>query len=99
MLRTKMLKCECVLRLDFSRQHDRETRFKPTVTDTIYLVVDTNVLLDHIRILKSLVEDIAFTRVPIVVICPGIVLNELDRCMPSILPPVFILMRLCWLCV
>jgi len=95
MLQTKILKCKCVLWLVHQRDH--KTCFKPTVADTIYLVVDTNILLGHIHILKNLVEDIASTRVPLVVICPGIVLNELDRCTSSILIPESILMTLCWL--
>jgi hypothetical protein len=56
------------------------TYLKPAAADTIYIVVDTNVLLDHIRILKNFVEDIIFAKVPIKVICPGIVLHELDQC-------------------
>ncbi|KXN86430.1 Transcriptional protein swt1 [Leucoagaricus sp. SymC.cos] len=62
--------------LDNVANQDIEMRI--AATDTIYIVADTNILLDHIRILKSLVEDIAFVRVPITIICPGIVLHELD---------------------
>ncbi|KAJ3568610.1 hypothetical protein NP233_g5605 [Leucocoprinus birnbaumii] len=58
---------------------NRDIEMQPAVADAIFLVVDTNILLDHLRILRSFVEDIAFAKVPITVICPGIVLHELDR--------------------
>ncbi|XP_006460248.1 hypothetical protein AGABI2DRAFT_117208 [Agaricus bisporus var. bisporus H97] len=47
-------------------------------SDTIYIVLDTNILLHHLHILKNLVEDIVAASAPITLICPGIVLNELD---------------------
>lgn len=58
---------------------NQDIEMQPVAADAIYLVVDTNVLLDHIRILRNFVEDVAFAKVPITVICPGIVLHELDR--------------------
>lgn len=58
------------------------TSLKPASNNTIYIILDTNILLHHLKILKNLVEDIAFASIPISVICPGVVLNELDLYVP-----------------
>ncbi|KAJ7638953.1 PIN domain-containing protein [Roridomyces roridus] len=42
------------------------------------LVMDTNILLDHLGMLQRFTEDVEKRRLPILLIIPGAVLNELD---------------------
>ncbi|KAJ7665504.1 PIN domain-containing protein [Mycena rosella] len=46
--------------------------------DTTCLVVDTNILLEHLSLLQQFVRDVERARLSILVIIPGAVLNELD---------------------
>jgi len=44
-----------------------------------YLVIDTNVMLDHFEAVKQFVDDAERLALPVVVILPGAVVIELDR--------------------
>jgi len=44
-----------------------------------YMIVDTNILLHHYEALRSLVDDVNSAAVPLIVVIPGIVVQELDR--------------------
>lgn len=74
----KISKCRYVLLHICELQLHRLDSLKSVTSDTIYIVLDTNILLHHLHILKNLVEDIVAASAPITLICPGIVLNELD---------------------
>jgi hypothetical protein len=74
----KISKCKYVLHYIRVLHSHRVDFLKSVTSDTIYIVLDTNILLHHLRILKNLVEDIVAASAPIVLLCPGIVLNELD---------------------
>ncbi len=59
-----------------------------------YLVLDTNVLIDHLNVLRWFSEDIEAMDLPMKIIVPRVVLSELDgygsriiplRCMISLL--------------
>ena len=45
----------------------------------MYIVLDTNILLGYYEALRTFVEDVERTEVPVVVVIPGIVVQELDR--------------------
>ena len=45
----------------------------------IYIVLDTNVLLNHLSVVKRVVAAIEVEKLPIVVLIPGIVVSELDK--------------------
>jgi hypothetical protein len=74
----KISKCKYVLHYICELPSHRLDFLKSVTSDTIHIVLDTNILLHHLRILKNLVEDIVAASAPITLICPGIVLNELD---------------------
>ncbi|KAF6762320.1 PIN domain-containing protein [Ephemerocybe angulata] len=44
-----------------------------------YIIMDTNILLGHYEALRTFVEDIEKLSAPILVVVPGIVVQELDR--------------------
>ncbi|KAJ7180215.1 PIN domain-containing protein [Mycena crocata] len=50
----------------------------PVDESTTCLIVDTNILLQHLRLLQQFVRDVERAALPILVIIPGAVLNELD---------------------
>lgn len=43
-----------------------------------YLVIDTNVLIDQLAVIKRLSEDVEAHSIPIVIVIPNVVLTELD---------------------
>lgn len=43
------------------------------------MIVDTNILLHFYEALRTFVEDVEKTKVPVVVVFPGIVVQEFDR--------------------
>ncbi|TCD68213.1 hypothetical protein EIP91_011385 [Steccherinum ochraceum] len=45
---------------------------------SIYIVIDTNVLIDQLAVIKRLSEDVEAHDVPIVIVIPNVVLTELD---------------------
>lgn len=51
----------------------------PSSEGTRFLVIDTNVLLDHLEVLKTFVEVVKALNLPVAVVIPGIVIQELDR--------------------
>ena len=56
------------------------TMYKPPpLESTIYVVVDTNILLGYYEALRTFVEDVEKVEAPVVVVFPGIVVQELDR--------------------
>lgn len=57
-----------------------DVEMKPPPSESgVYLVVDTNILLGYYEALRTFVEDVEKTEVPVVVVVPGIVVQELDR--------------------
>lgn len=50
----------------------------PPSESTRFLVIDTNVLLDHLEVLEQFVKDIKEWNLPVIVVIPGIVIQELD---------------------
>jgi hypothetical protein len=51
----------------------------PVTALTIYLVLDTNILLHHFDVVVQFVSDIERLKLPVTVIIPGVVIYELDR--------------------
>ncbi|TFK43433.1 PIN domain-containing protein [Crucibulum laeve] len=45
---------------------------------SVYVIVDTNILLHHFEVLSQFVEDVERLSVPLTVVIPGAVINELD---------------------
>ena len=45
---------------------------------TIYIVLDTNILLHHFDVVVQFVSDIERQALPITIIIPGVVIYELD---------------------
>ena len=46
----------------------------------LYLVLDTNVLIDYLDVIKRFNEDIERLSLPITIIIPNVLLSELDGC-------------------
>lgn len=46
----------------------------------LYLVLDTNVLIDYLDVMKRFNEDIERLSLPITIIIPNVLLSELDGC-------------------
>ncbi|KAI0939206.1 hypothetical protein AcV5_000689 [Taiwanofungus camphoratus] len=46
--------------------------------DLLYIVVDTNVLIDHINVVTRFIEDIEALTLPVVIVVPNVVISELD---------------------
>lgn len=54
-------------------------RQPPPQESTIYIVVDTNILLGYYEALRTFLEDVEKVEAPVVAVFPGIVVQELDR--------------------
>lgn len=48
--------------------------------DMLYIVVDTNVLIDHLNVVTRFIEDIEALTLPVVIVVPNVVISELDGC-------------------
>ncbi|KAJ7068385.1 PIN domain-containing protein [Mycena amicta] len=63
--------------IDQTAQRDVEM---PTVNvATTCIIVDTNILLEKLTMLQRFVEDVKHAQLPVLLIIPGAVLNELDK--------------------
>ncbi|KAF7292425.1 PINc domain-containing protein [Mycena chlorophos] len=57
----------------------RDVEMLPLDMGTTYVVVDTNILLEHLTMLQHFVEDVQHEALSVLLIIPGAVLNELDK--------------------
>lgn len=48
----------------------------------LYLVFDTNALIDHLETFRDFSQDIERLRIDLKIIIPSVVLSELDGCVP-----------------
>jgi rRNA-processing protein FCF1 len=51
----------------------------PLSNSANFVVIDTNLLLHHLKVLQQFVEDIENLSLPTIIVVPGIVIHELDR--------------------
>ncbi|KAJ7094653.1 PIN domain-containing protein [Mycena belliarum] len=56
----------------------QDVEMQAPLDDTTCIVLDTNILLQHLKLLQQFVRDVESAKLPILVIIPGAVLNELD---------------------
>ncbi|KAI0750746.1 PIN domain-containing protein [Daedaleopsis nitida] len=56
----------------------RQDAFTTAKQAFLYIVIDTNVLIDYCGIIERFCEDVEASRYPIMIIIPGVVLSELD---------------------
>ncbi|KAJ7498800.1 PIN domain-containing protein [Mycena latifolia] len=58
----------------------QDVEMQPPIVEsnTMCLVVDTNILLSYLKLLQQFVRDVELAKLSILVIIPGAVLNELD---------------------
>jgi predicted ribonuclease YlaK len=61
---------------ELTTEQEAETESQPEV----HFVLDTNVLLHHLDVVRQFVSDIEAHALPLLVIIPRTVLSELDRC-------------------
>jgi predicted ribonuclease YlaK len=68
---------------------------EPPSEGTRFLIIDTNVLLDHLEVLKKFVEHVEGRGLPVILVVPGIVIQELDG---SVSPYALrhVLTSMCW---
>jgi len=52
----------------------------PLSEHAAFLVTDTNILLHHFEVLAQFVGEVERNSLPVIVIVPGAVIYELDRC-------------------
>ena len=59
-------------------RHDRASESQDAFIPELYLVLDTNVLIDYLDVIKRFNEDIERLSLPITIIIPNVLLSELD---------------------
>jgi len=57
---------------------NEDVEMKDDFFAALYLVLDTNVLIDHLDVIKRFNDDIERLRMPITIIIPSVLLSELD---------------------
>ncbi|THH14885.1 hypothetical protein EW146_g5508 [Bondarzewia mesenterica] len=77
-LENEQLRDVTLRRVESEVNSDVDMQAPPSPSHVAYLVLDTNVLLDHLDALQQFVSDVESMLMPVVVVIPGVVLSELD---------------------
>lgn len=50
----------------------------PLSEELLFIILDTNIVLHHLEVIDHFITDIQTLSLPVMIIIPGVVINELD---------------------